>query len=163
MSAYSSARPSWTLGGLVEHVLVSGQPGDRLELPVGYWECGGDSRSDDARVGPRARVGRRRVRLAPRLSASAPPRPAAAALYLSLSRGSLLAAALGLAVLGVVGLAFPSSAGRLVIVAPQALAAVLLAARIGTFGESGATLSGEVASIVALTRHLASRRKRSSH
>ena len=75
--------------------------------------------------------------------------PAAAALYLSLSRGSLLVAALGLAVLGVSARS-ASSAGRLVIVALPPLAAVLLAVRIGTFGEPGATV-GEVASIVALT------------
>ena len=137
-----------TLGGLVAHVLVSGQPGDRLELPVGYWNAAGilaattlvlglGLGSVDAVSGWRRGLG------------AAVATPAAAALYLSLSRGSLLAAALGLAVLGVSARS-ASSAGRLVIVALPPLAAILLAVRIGTFGEPGATV-GEVASIVALT------------
>ena len=137
-----------TLGGLVEHVLVSGQPATGSSFPSATGMRRGFSQrrrscsglglgSVDAVSGWRRGLG------------AALATPAAAALYLSLSRGSLLAAALGLAVLGVSARS-ASSAGRLVIVALPALAAVLLAARIGTFGESGATV-GEVASIVALT------------
>ena len=136
------------LGGLGEHVLGSGQPGDRLELPVGYWNALGILAATTLVLGLGLASGgeppgwRRGL-------AAALATPAAAVLYLSLSRGSLLAAALGLTVLGVTSRS-AAGLGRLVIVALPPAAAVLLAARIGSFDETGAT-GGEIASLLVLT------------
>ena len=85
-----------TLGGLVEHVLGSGTPERPARAARRLRERGGHPRDDDA--APRARARLRRAWWRGGLGAGISP-PATAALYLSLSRGSLLVAALGLVVL----------------------------------------------------------------
>ncbi len=85
-----------TVGGLVEHVLRSGAPNDRLELPVGYANASGILAAVALLLGLGLTGDEQRRRRC--LGAALAP-PAAAALYLSLSRGSLLAAALGLLLL----------------------------------------------------------------
>jgi len=134
-----------TLGGLAEHVLGSGVPGDRLELPVGYANAAGILAAvclllglGLASDGPAAR----------RALAAALTPPAAVALYLSLSRGAVLAAVLGLAVLAVT----TRPAGRLAstaLVGATAGAAVVLAWSVGRFGERGVTVA-EVLSLALL-------------
>jgi hypothetical protein len=134
-----------TIGGLAEHVLGPGSPGDRLEDPVGYANASGVIAATTLLLGlglaadssPPWRRG---------LAAGLGP-PAAAALYLSLSRGALLAAAAGLVLLAVTtrtGVA----ASRAALVAVPTGGAVLLAA-LGELDRRGASL-GEIASLLAL-------------
>ena len=75
-------------------------------------------------------------------------RPAAAALYLSLSRGSLLAATIGVVLLAVTT-AGTAALSRVALVALPAGGAFLLAAQVGRFEAPGASL-GEIASLLAL-------------
>lgn len=134
-----------TLGGLAEHVLGAGVPSDRLELPVGYANAAGILAAVSlllglglASDGPAARRA---------LAAGLAP-PAAVSLYLSLSRGAVLAAALGLAVLAVT----TRPASRLTptaLVGTVAGVAVVLAWWIGSFGETGVTAL-EAASLAVL-------------
>ena len=134
-----------TLGGLAEHVLGSGTAGERLELPIGYANAAGILAATTLLLGLGLSCdvpGRRRG-----LAASLCP-PAAAALYLSLSRGSLVAAAIGLAVLVVTARSAVRLA-RLGIVAVPAALAFVLAARVGRFDDTGAT-AAEVGSLLAL-------------
>ena len=134
-----------TVGGLVEHVLRSGAPNDRLELPVGYANASGILAAVALLLGLGLTGDERRRRRC--LGAALAP-PAAAALYLSLSRGSLLAAALGLLLL----LVTARSSARLTqmaVAAVPTVAAVVLAARLGRFDQLGAT-AAEIASLLAL-------------
>jgi O-antigen ligase len=134
-----------TVGGLVEHALGTVGPDERLEVPVGYANAAGILAAAAlllgiglAGQGPRWRRG---------LGAGLGP-PAAATLYLSLSRGSVLAAVLGLAVLA---LTARSAAGlaRLAVVAAPSAVAVVFAARAGRFDEPGAT-AAEAGSLLSL-------------
>ena len=134
-----------TLGGLAEHVLGSGTAGERLELPIGYANAAGILAATTLLLGLGLScdvTGRRRG-----LAASLCP-PAAAALYLSLSRGSLVAAAIGLAVLVVTARSTVRLARLGIVTVPAALAFVL-AARVGRFDDTGAT-AAEVGSLLAL-------------
>jgi hypothetical protein len=129
-----------TLGGLAEHVLGSGIPNDRLELPVGYANAAGILAAVTLLLG----LGLATCGPAPRraLAAGLTP-PATVALYLSLSRGAVVAAALGLVVLA----ATTRPVGRL---PPTAVAggpagvAVVLAWWVGRFGERGVSFSEAV-------------------
>ena len=85
-----------TVGGLLEHVLRTEASGDRLELPVGYANASGILAAVALLLGLGLAGDERRPRRC--LGAALAP-PAAAALYLSLSRGSVLAAAVGLVLL----------------------------------------------------------------
>ena len=134
-----------TVGGLLEHVLRSAAPNDRLELPVGYANASGILAAVALLLGLGVAGDERRLRRC--LGAALAP-PAAAALYLSLSRGSLLAAALGLLLL----LVTSRTAARLTpmaVVAIPTVAAVVLAARLGRFDQPGTT-GAETASLLAL-------------
>ena len=111
-----------TLGGLGEHVLGSETAGRPAGAARRLCQCDGHPRRDDARSSvsgspATGRGGAAGLPLQPRP-------PAAAALYLSLSRGSVLAAALGLLVLV---LTARSAAGvaRLGVVAVPAVVAVV--------------------------------------
>jgi O-antigen ligase len=134
-----------TVGGLLEHALGTVAPGERLELPVGYANAAGILAAATLLLGiglggqgPRWRRG---------LGAGLGP-PAAAALYLSLSRGSVLAAVLGLAVLALTARSAPGLARLAVVAAPSAVA-VVFAARAGRFDEPGAT-AAEAGSLLSL-------------
>ncbi len=134
-----------TLGGLAEHVLGSGVPNDRLELPVGYANAAGILAAVSlllglglASYGPVAR----------RALAGGLTPPAAVALYLSLSRGAVLAAVLGLAVLALATRPVSRLTSTALVGAPAG-GAVVLAWWVGRFGERGATAS-EAASLALL-------------
>jgi tetratricopeptide (TPR) repeat protein len=134
-----------TVGGLLEHVLSPGAPTDRLEQPVGYPNASGILATTALLLGLGLAAHDDRLRRA--LGALAVP-PAAAALYLSLSRGSVLVAALGVVVLA---LTARSSAGlaRLALPLAVAAAAVAFAAGPGSFEEPRAT-GAELASLLAV-------------
>jgi O-Antigen ligase len=134
-----------TVGGLAEHVLGPGSPGYRLEDPVGYANASGILAATTlllglgcAAQGPPWRRG---------LAAGLVP-PAAAALYLSLSRGALLAAAVGLLLLAATT-RMAAAAGRLALVALPTVGAALLAAELGELDARGASL-GEIAFFLVL-------------
>jgi O-Antigen ligase len=134
-----------TIGGLAEHVLGPGSPNDRLEDPVGYTNASGIVATTTLLLGLglAAEGAPWRRGLAAGLAA-----PAAAALYLSLSRGSLLAAAIGVVLLAVTT-ARTAALSRVALVALPAGGAFLLAAQVGQFDAPGASLS-EIASLLAL-------------
>ena len=134
-----------TVGGLLEHVLRTEASGDRLELPVGYANASGILAAVALLLGLGLAGDERRPRRC--LGAALAP-PAAAALYLSLSRGSVLAAAVGLVLLLVTARSAPRSA-QMAVAAVPTVAAVILAARLGRFDQRGATLA-EIASLLAL-------------
>jgi len=132
-----------TTGGLIEHV-VSGVPRDRLETPVGYANAAGILAATTILLGlglVAARAPRWRAALGAGVAV-----PASATLYLSLSRGSLVAAALGLAVLLATSRA--TGLGRIVVAGTPCAAAFLLG-RFGAFGHAGFS-GAEAASLVVL-------------
>jgi hypothetical protein len=86
-----------TLTGLLAHALGAGAPDERLELPVGYPNASGIVAATALVLGLGLSTGSGRLGRALGGGLAA---PAAVALALSLSRGSVLAAALGLLVLG---------------------------------------------------------------
>jgi hypothetical protein len=134
-----------TVGGLLEHVLRSGTPSDRLELPVGYANASGILAAVALLLG--LGLAGDELRLRRCLGAALAP-PAAAALYLSLSRGSVLAAALGLLLLLVTARS-PARLTPMAVAAVPTGAAVVLAAQLGRFDRPGAT-AAEIASLLAL-------------
>jgi O-Antigen ligase/Tetratricopeptide repeat len=134
-----------TVGGLLEYVLGGGAPSDRLEAPVGYANTAGILATTTLVLGlGLAAEGPSRSRA---LGAALCP-PAAAALYLSLSRGSVLVAALGLAVL-VLTVRSSSGLGRMAFAALPTGGAVVLTVGAGELDAPGAT-AGELASLFAL-------------
>jgi O-antigen ligase len=124
-----------TLGGLAQHVLGAGTPSERLDLPLGYANGSGMLAAVTLVLalgltsdGPRWRrvVG---AGLAP---------PAATVLYLTLSRGAVLACMVGLVVLAATG----RPAASLLRAAPAALFVGLAvgAALLGSFGDRGVSV-----------------------
>jgi O-antigen ligase len=126
-----------TLGGLAEHVLGSGVPNDRLELPIGYANAAGILAAVALLLGLGLASDGRAARRA--LAAGLTP-PAAVALYLSLSRGAVLATLLGLAVLAATTRP-PGRLGSTALVGAPACVTVLLAWWAGRFGERGVSFS----------------------
>ena len=126
-----------TTGGLVEHVLGSGRPGERLELPIGYANAAGILAATALVLGLGLALERGGW---PAAAGSAAAVPAAAALYLTLSRGAMLAAGLGLVVLALVSRG--AALGRLLVVGLPSGAAFLVAFANG-FDRGDAT-GGEV-------------------
>jgi O-Antigen ligase len=133
---------SVTTGGLAEHVLGSAEPSERFELPIGYANASGILATTTLLLGLGLAADRPGWLAAGGAAAAV---PAGAALYLSLSRGAMLAAALGLVVLGLLSRGAP---GRLVVVGLPSMAAFVVAV-LGTFDREGATES-EVATLGAL-------------
>jgi len=132
-----------TIGGLVEHAVAPGVPADRLEPPVGYANAMGILATTTILLGLGLAATEPRWRAA--LGAGVAV-PASAALYLSLSRGSLIVATLGLVVLLVSSRS--AGAGRVVLAGiPCAVAFVV--GRLGSFGDPGFT-AGEAASLLVL-------------
>jgi O-Antigen ligase/Tetratricopeptide repeat len=134
-----------TCGGLVEHVVAAGVPNDRLELPIGYANAAGILAATTLLLGLGLAAGGPRWRAA--LGAGAAV-PAAAALYLSLSRGSIVAVALGIVVLGLTTRSW-GAAGRIALAAAASGLAVALAAWVGVFEERDFA-DAELASLAAL-------------
>ncbi len=134
-----------TCGGLVEHTVGAGAPNDRLEEPVGYANAAGILAAATVLLGLGLAVGAPRWRAA--LGAGAAV-PAAAALYLSLSRGAFVATAFGLVVLGATA-GSPRARRRIALAGLPAGLAVVVAARLGVFFEPGLAVP-EVVSVVAL-------------
>jgi hypothetical protein len=132
-------------GGLLEFVVSDGTPPDRLESPVGYANASGILATTGLVLGlglaAEGPSGRRA------LGAAMCP-PAAATLYLSLSRGSVLVAVVGVALLCVTSRS-GATLGRLVLAALPAAGAVVLAAWVGRFDAPDAS-AGEIVSLVAL-------------
>jgi O-Antigen ligase len=132
-----------TVGGLLEHVLADA-PSDRLDAPIGYANAAGILATTTlllglgyAAEGPFARRA---------LGAALCP-PAAAALYISLSRGSVVVAALGVLVLTLT-IRSGAALGRLVLTALPTLAAVAVVA-VDELDAPGRS-AGELASLLAL-------------
>ena len=123
-----------TAGGLAEHVL--GSPGERFESPIGYANAAGVLAAVTLLLGLGLQSDDASWRRA--LGAGLAP-PAAVALYLSLSRGALLAALLGLGVL-VAAQRPPARLRGAVIAAVPAGAAVVLAIATGDLDDRGATI-----------------------
>ena len=122
-----------TVGGLAQHVL--GSPGERFELPVGYANAAGILAAITLLLGLGLSSDDHAWRRA--VGAGLGP-PAAVALYLSLSRGALLAAALGLVVL-VATLRPASRLARSGVAAVPAGAAAVVAASVDLLDDRGAT------------------------
>jgi O-antigen ligase len=128
-----------TAGGLAQHVL--GSPGERFESPIGYANAAGILAAVTLLLGLGLQSDEASWRRA--LGAGLAP-PAAVALYLSLSRGALLAALLGLGVL-VVAQRPPARLRGAVIAAIPAGAAAVLAIASGGLDDRGATIRDVVA------------------
>jgi O-antigen ligase len=123
-----------TAGGLARHVL--GSPGERFESPIGYANAAGILAAVTLLLGLGIQSDHASWRRA--LGAGLAP-PAAVALYLSLSRGALLAALLGLCVL-VAAQRPPSRLRGAVIAAVPAGVAAVLAIAAGGLDDRGATI-----------------------
>jgi cytochrome c-type biogenesis protein CcmH/NrfG len=134
-----------TVTGLLGHALGAGVPDERLELPVGYANAAGIVAATAVVLGLGLAAGRGRVG---RAFAGGIVAPAAAALWLSLSRGAVLAAALGLLVLGL-ATASRRSLATVAIVGTPGLAAVGVVALAGRLRDSGAA-PREVLALVAI-------------
>ena len=129
--------------GLLEHVVGSGAPNGRLEPPVGYANATGILATTTILLGLGLAATEPRWRAA--LGAGVAV-PATAALYLSLSRGSLVVASLGLVVL----LATSRSGGvSRILLAGIPCAVSVVVARTGSFGDPGFS-GGEAASLLVL-------------
>ena len=122
-----------TVGGLGQHVL--GSPGERFELPVGYANAAGMLAATTLLLG--LGLASDNCRMATSRGCSARPARGGRAVPL-LSRGALLAAALGLAIL-VTTLRPASRLGRSALVAVPSGAAVVLAASVDHLDDRGAT------------------------
>ena len=137
-----------TVGGLLEHTVAAGVPSDRLDLPVGYTNAAGILATTTILLGLGFTTGEPRWRAA---AGAAVAVPATATLYLSLSRGSVVVAAVGLVVL--FGTARSVGLARLALAAVPCGAAALVASRLGSFGDSGVSGSelGSLAALAALS------------
>jgi O-Antigen ligase/Tetratricopeptide repeat len=132
-------------GGLLEYVLAAGAPADRLDSPVGYANAAGILATTAlvlglglAAEGPRGRRA---------LGAALCP-PAAATLYLSLSRGSVLVGVVGIAVL-CLATRSGSALGRMLLAAVPTAGGAVLAAWVGQFDAPDVS-AAELASLLAL-------------
>jgi hypothetical protein len=125
-----------TIGGLVEHGLGSGTPNDRLELPVGYANAAGILAATTLVLGLGSTTTASRLG---RMAGGAVAPPAAVALALSLSRGSILAAAVGLLVL-CLAIGSARVLATLGLVAAPAAVAVVLVSLAGGLDDRGASL-----------------------
>ena len=132
-----------TTGGLLEHVVASGVPTGRLEPPVGYANATGILATTTILLGLGLAATEPRWRAA--LGAGVAV-PATAVLYLSLSRGSLVVAALGLVVL--LATSRSTGVGR-ILLAGIPCAVALVVARVGSFGDPDFS-SGEAVSLLVL-------------
>jgi hypothetical protein len=132
-----------TTGGLLEHVVAAGVPNGRLEPPVGYANATGILATTTILLGLGLAATEPRWRAA--LGAGVAV-PATAALYLSLSRGSLVVAALGLVVL--LATSRSTGVGR-ILLAGIPCAAALVVVRVGSFGDPDFS-GGEAASLLVL-------------
>ena len=134
-----------TVGGLLQHVLGSGVPDGRLESPVGYSNAAGILAAATLLLA----LGLAADGPAWRRSLAAGVAPAAAVvLYLSLSRGAVVACALGLLVLAVSIRPAPSLV-RAGLVGSIAGLAALGAGLAGTFGDRGVS-TAELVSLGAV-------------
>ena len=133
-----------TVGGVVEHVALRGEPPERLEAPVGYANAAGILATTTLVLGLGLAAGRARGLAA--LGAGLAV-PASVALYLTLSRGAMIAAFLGLVVLAVTS---PwSGMSRIALAVVPCGGAVLMTALLGDFTD--ADLAGrELAGLGAL-------------
>jgi O-antigen ligase len=139
-----------TVGGLGRHVL--GSPGERFEAPIGYANAAGILAAVTLLLGLGLQRDDSQWRRA--LAAGLAP-PAAVALYLSLSRGALLATLIGLGVLAAAQWP-PSRLRGAVIAAVPAAAATALAAATGRLDDPGATARDVLALLVLAALALAS-------
>jgi hypothetical protein len=134
-----------TISGLVAHAFGSGVPDDRLALPVGYANASGIVAATTVLLGLGFATSSGRLGRA--LGAGLAP-PAAVALTLSLSRGSILAAALGVLLVCVM-----SRSGRdlvtVAVVAALAAVAVGVVSLAGGLQDDGVA-SQEVLALVAV-------------
>jgi hypothetical protein len=124
-----------TIGGLVEHAVGAGAPADRLELPIGYPNAAGILATTTLLIGLGLTASDNTFR---RSFGGGVIVPAAVALALSLSRGSILAALLGVVVLVVAGMSLRALLTAVVVAAPAAVAVGLVTAT-GDFGDEGAS------------------------
>ena len=111
-----------TIGALCAHAFGAGTPDDRLELPVGYPNASGIVAAATLVLGLGLATG---SPAAVRALAGGLAPSAAVALALSLSRGSILAATLGIVVLCLVGTGLRDLATIAVTVVPAAVAVVV--------------------------------------
>jgi len=134
-----------TVTGLLAHALGAGTPDERLELPVGYANAAGIVAATALVLGLGLATGRGRVG---RALAGGMVAPAAATLWLSVSRGAILAAVLGVLVLGV-ATACRRSLTTVAIVATPGLVAIGVVSLAGRLRDSGAA-PREVLALVAI-------------
>jgi O-Antigen ligase/Tetratricopeptide repeat len=132
-----------TIGGLLDHVVSPGRPNDRLELPIGYANAAGIVAAAAALLGlGLATNGSRRTAAL----GAAVAVPATATLYLTLSRGALVAATLGLVVLAATS--WSRHLVRLVLAAIPCVVALVIA-RLGSFDDPGFS-GAELATLVVV-------------
>ena len=123
-----------TVSGLLAHALGAGAPDERLELPLGYPNASGIVATTSLVLGLGLSTGRARLGRALGGGVAA---PAAAALALSLSRGSILAAVLGILVLCLVTVS-RHALGTVAIVGASGLLAVGIVSLAGRLRDDGA-------------------------
>jgi tetratricopeptide (TPR) repeat protein len=123
-----------TIGGLCAHALGAGTPDDRFELPVGYPNASGILAAVTLVLGLGLATG---ARAPVRALAGGLVPSAAVALALSLSRGSILAATLGVVVLCLVGTGLRELATIALTLVAAALA-VVVASLAGDLRDAGA-------------------------
>ena len=120
-----------TIGGVVEHAALSGEPPERLEAPVGYANAAGILATTTLVLGVGLAADRARGLAA--LGAGLAV-PASVALYLTLSRGAMIAAFLGLIVLAVTS--GWSGMSRIALAVVPCGGAVLMTALLGEFTDA---------------------------
>ena len=123
-----------TVSGLLAHALGAGVPDERLELPFGYPNASGIVATTSLVLGLGLSTGRGRLGRALGGGVAA---PAAVALALSLSRGSILAAVLGILVLCLVTQS-RHALGTVAIVGASGLASVGIVSLAGRLRDDGA-------------------------
>jgi hypothetical protein len=132
-----------TVGGLLEHVLGRDAPPERLELPIGYANASGILAAVTVLLGLGLTADGLRWRAAVGAAVAV---PAGAALYLSLSRGSVVALLVGFAAL--LAVSRSRGLGR-VAIASFPCAVSFVAASVGRFDDA-ALSSREAASLAGL-------------
>jgi hypothetical protein len=123
-----------TVTGLFAHALGAGIPDDRLQLPIGYANAAGIVAATTLLLGLGFTTSSRRLDRAVGAGLAA---PAAVALAVSLSRGSLLAAALGVLLLCLTS-GWSSDLATAAVVAGLAVAAVGAVSLAGGLQDDGA-------------------------
>lgn len=135
---------SATVGGLVDHALRAGTPGERLDLPVGYTNASGILAATTLVLAVGLTESRSKAR---RAIGGGLAVPAAVALVLSLSRGSILAAALGLLVIGLASSSLRNVVAGAAVTVLAALAVAVVSVS-GGLGDRGAS-TREVLALLA--------------